>query len=44
MNPNVIAVKAQEYYQLLLTFSNSRVKLFDMNPCLDKGFFYAIAR
>lgn len=39
MNPNVIAVKAQANYQLLPTFSNSKVKLFDMKPYIDKGFF-----
>ncbi|MGL5331036.1 MAG: DUF2442 domain-containing protein [Filifactoraceae bacterium] len=32
-------VKPIENYKLILTFENNEVRLFDMNPYLDKGIF-----
>lgn len=32
-------VKALDGYKLLLTFENDEVRLFDMNPYLNKGIF-----
>ncbi|MGL5378824.1 DUF2442 domain-containing protein, partial [Clostridium sp.] len=32
-------VKPIENYKLILTFENNEVKIFDMNPYLDKGIF-----
>ncbi len=32
-------VKPLEEYKLLLTFENDEVRLFDMNPYLEKGIF-----
>ncbi|WP_142414170.1 DUF2442 domain-containing protein [Hathewaya massiliensis] len=32
-------VKALDGYKLLLTFENGEVRLFDMNPYLNKGIF-----
>lgn len=32
-------VKAVDGYKLLLTFENGEVRLFDMNPYLNKGIF-----
>lgn len=32
-------VKPIENYKLILTFENGEVKIFDMNPYLDKGIF-----
>jgi predicted N-acyltransferase len=39
MYPRIKAVKAQDDYKILLTFVNDEVKLFDMKPYLNKGFF-----
>ena len=39
MNPKVIAVKAQDDYKILLTFTNNEMRVFDMRPYIDKGFF-----
>lgn len=39
LHPRVVSVTPEEGYQLLLTFSNGEVKLFDMQPYLDKGLF-----
>lgn len=36
---SVKEVKALNEYKLLLTFENGEVKLFDMNPYLEKGIF-----
>lgn len=32
-------VKPIENYKLILTFENNEVRIFDMNPYLDKGIF-----
>ncbi|MGL5711745.1 MAG: DUF2442 domain-containing protein [Paraclostridium sp.] len=32
-------VKPIENYKLIVTFENNEVKIFDMNPYLDKGIF-----
>lgn len=32
-------VKPIENYKLILTFENNEVRLFDINPYLDKGIF-----
>lgn len=32
-------VKPIDNYKLILTFENNEVRLFDMNPYLDKGIF-----
>jgi len=39
MTPNITDVKAQEDYYILLSFENGEIKLFDMKPYIDKGFF-----
>jgi len=39
MTPNVVDVKAQDDYQILLSFENGEIKIFDMKPYIDKGFF-----
>ena len=39
MTPNIIDVKAQENYEILLSFENGEKKVFDMKPYIDKGFF-----
>ena len=39
MNPRVIAVKPNEDYTLLLTFTNKETRLFNVKPYLDKGIF-----
>ena len=36
---SVKEVKTLDEYKLLVTFENGEVKLFDMNPYLDKGIF-----
>jgi hypothetical protein len=36
---SVKEVKPLDEYKLLVTFENGEVKLFDMNPYLDKGIF-----
>ena len=39
MYPRVKNVKAQDDYKILLTFTNGELKIFDMKPYLNKGFF-----
>lgn len=36
---SVKEVKALDEYKLLLTFENGELRLFDMNPYLEKGIF-----
>jgi hypothetical protein len=37
--PGVKKVKPMDDYQLILTFSNRVINVFDMKPYLDKGIF-----
>jgi len=39
MNPRVKDVKPQDDYKILLTFENGEIKIFDMKPYINKGFF-----
>lgn len=39
MNPRVKAVKATDDFQLIITFDNEEVKVFNAEPYLNKGFF-----
>ena len=39
MRPRVKDVKPIDDYKLILTFTNDEVKIFDVTPYLDKGFF-----
>lgn len=39
MNPRLKAVKAREDYILWLLFDNGELRLFDVSPYLEKGFF-----
>ena len=39
MNPRVKDAKATDDYKLILTFTNGEVKVFDVTPYLNKGFF-----
>lgn len=39
MYPGVKKVEPMPDYRLLLTFENGEVKVFDMNPYLEKGTF-----
>ncbi|GAB6172477.1 DUF2442 domain-containing protein [Paradesulfitobacterium aromaticivorans] len=39
MNPEVIGVKPQDDYTLILTFDNGEVRVFDVKPYLDYPFF-----
>ena len=39
MYPRVKDVKPTDDYKLILTFTNEEVKIFDVTPYLDKGFF-----
>ena len=39
MNPRVRAVQPNADYTLRLTFDNGEIRLFDVRPYLDKGFF-----
>lgn len=39
MNPRVKAVQPNVDHTLTLTFTNEEVRLFDVNPYLDKGIF-----
>ena len=39
MYPRIKAVKAQDDYKILLTFTNDELKIFDMKPYINKGFF-----
>lgn len=39
MNPRVKEVKPNKEFTLTITFNNGEVKLFDVKPFLNKGFF-----
>ena len=39
MYPRVKDVKPQNDYKILLTFDNEELKVFDMKPYINKGFF-----
>jgi len=39
MLPRVKDVQPTDDYKLILTFTNNEVKIFDVTPYLDKGFF-----
>ena len=39
MFPRVKDVQPTDDYKLILTFTNNEVKIFDVTPYLDKGFF-----
>ena len=39
MYPRIKDVKAQDDYKILLTFTNDELKIFDMKPYVNKGFF-----
>ena len=39
MYPRVKDVQPTDNYKLLLTFTNNEVKIFDVEPYLEKGFF-----
>lgn len=39
MNPRVSAVKPNPDHTLIVTFTNGEVRLFDVKPYLDRGFF-----
>ena len=39
MNPRVIKVEPSSDYTLLITFTNSEKRIFDVKPYLDKGVF-----
>ncbi len=39
MNPRVKTVKPIVNYRLLIGFENGEVRIFDVNPYLDKGIF-----
>jgi hypothetical protein len=39
MNPRIAKVKATDNFNLVLTFTNGEVKIFDVKPYLDKGMF-----
>ena len=39
MYPKVKDVKPTDDYKLVLTFTNNEVKIFDVTPYLEKGFF-----
>lgn len=39
MHPRIKNVKAQDNYKILLTFTNGELKIFDMKPYINKGFF-----
>jgi hypothetical protein len=39
MYPRIKDVKPTDDYKLLLTFTNDEVKIFDVTPYLEKGFF-----
>ena len=39
MNPRVKTVKPIVNYRLLVGFENGEVRIFDVNPYLDKGIF-----
>ena len=39
MYPRVKDVKPIEEYKIVLTFTNDEVKIFDVSPYINKGFF-----
>jgi hypothetical protein len=39
MNPRVVTVKPNPNFTITLTFANGEVRLFDVKPYLEKGFF-----
>jgi len=39
MYPKIKDVKPTDDYKLILTFTNDEVKVFDVTPYLEKGFF-----
>lgn len=39
MYARVKNVKPADNYNIIITFDNNKVKRFDVNPYLDKGFF-----
>ena len=39
MYPRVKDVQPTDDYKLILTFTNDEVRVFDVTPYLDKGFF-----
>ena len=39
MYPRIKDVKPTDDYKLLLTFTNDEIKIFDVTPYLEKGFF-----
>jgi len=39
MYPRIKDVKPQDDYTILLTFTNDELKVFDMKPYINKGFF-----
>ena len=39
ITPIIVDVKAQDNYEILLSFENGEIKIFDMKPYIDKGFF-----
>jgi len=40
MNPQVIAVEPKENHQVLLTFDNKEVRVFDMKPYIERSSFF----
>ena len=40
MNPQVIAVEPQAEHRLLLTFENQEVRVFDMQPYINRSSFF----
>lgn len=40
MNPQVIGVELQSDYKVLLTFDNEELKIFDMEPYINKSNFF----
>lgn len=39
MNPRVQTVKANKDHTVTLQFTNGEIRIFDVSPYLDKGFF-----
>jgi len=40
MTPQVIAVEPKENHQVLLTFDNQEVRVFDMKPYINRSSFF----
>jgi len=40
MNPQVIAVEPKENHQVVLTFDNQEVRVFDMKPYINRSSFF----